>query len=253
MDMEITEDMPRPELGSVGEEYLESRNRAVRYFAELMERWDNRLTFKGLPTAKDYADGRYAIALYFKVSSAGDEAEVLPGGERDTADIDDVLILVLHHEVGNLCGRDHRNNQLMFVDNVELVEGPDGLLPSFVWLYRVKDKVDQEGHELLYFSLLKHISKAIPGLVKREITCGFRPTMCDDDFAHHEIESGSHVVDSISENERNIFREWTGFDCGCLISGLRVRLSDQTMTIGLDKGLEPFFKLDDVAIGPFNL
>jgi hypothetical protein len=67
------------------------------------------------------------------------------------------------------------------------------------------------------------------------------------------IKSGSQVVNNITYNDRQEWRDWrTRLDPINLIAGLRVSLGSDGIEVRLGKVIDPCVKVADVRFGPFD-
>lgn len=237
------------------EERGEGFNNAARHLRELVERWDNSLTFEGLSFSEGYANGRFAIILYVKFGAGADRRHQLSvdcdlkGKVREN-----VMVFVLKVDSGEGESVDYRNEEPMFVKNVELVESPEGIISSLVGLYAVKDEIGNARFDSLYFSLTEGIHKILPRFVEREVSGRVTFANIPQHGAEKQIERSAHVVNSITNDKGELF----GSGFGCMeteevLSCFRVYLDSHVIGVSPKKNGEGRFQLIDVALGPFDL
>lgn len=153
---------------------------------------------------------------------------------------------------------DNRNQQPMFVSEIEFVNGPDGKIPSIIGLYIVKDEIEevrtggvylqfpQRGFKLISFEKTGELG-ALPVPSGNQSSCSFKPSM---------IESTLQIVNSIPD------------DCGQFIKGisvasfLEIALNEFAASLRIDIGstyqsvlqdADCAFGFRNVLIGPFDL
>src|SRR5579872_1558677 len=97
-----------------------------------------------------YSKRHLSLILYVPAGRNGDViGRVLSGSHREPWS--EFAPLVLRYDSINGRVVNCRNEQAVFVANVELVNGPDGPIPSLVRLYLVHHQVEQMGTGRVYF------------------------------------------------------------------------------------------------------
>lgn len=220
---------------------------------ELKQRWDNRLTFENLSVCEDYRDGRIAVLLYFDLLGSGPhKPSDLVVADDNVGEMHEVFVAVLHYNVLNAGNEQDRDNEVMLIPNVQLVEFPGGKLPSLVGLYRVDNEVPEIGVGSMYLSLRSQCRKFLPCLAERDLRA-LRAASIGDDLVYKQFDGNPEIVDSIPENQRDSLRERMGLKVDKYMSGFRVFLDSKGVRISIKEGSEGRFKLLDVAVGPFDL
>jgi hypothetical protein len=221
---------------------------------ELMERWDNSLTLEHLNILEKYRQGRLFIALHLNIAGYSGYAcfssEYAPHGV-----VSDLYVPDGHLSKGQSKDGHGRYNQMVFVNNVQMVESEQGIIPSSVWLYDILDEGDNIGRDSLYCSLSNGLYTFLPCLPKREIRVSRGSAAAQ---AHKligdVIETGAQVMDDIANNQGDFIRCLSGhFEHQGRFSCLRILLDVKTVSVRLSKCGEHVIELLDVLIGPFDL
>jgi hypothetical protein len=235
-------------------ERLEAFNDAARRFNEAAERWDNRFRMHRDSLVKHYIDGRLSFVLEFVAGRESGGAN-LSAPSSDHVKLANVLpiILYIHSDSGDF--KDGKQEHVL-VPDIQLVKGVDDLpLPSLVGLQIGNYKIEQSGTEPFYFSIAKSGYYSLTGLPDweaRVIGNGSRRMMVKE-LVPSQVESSSEVVNSISDNGSKLEAE---FLLRSVIEnqlpGLNIRILDESIKVGIDKGGNAAFNLRDVMFGPFN-
>src|SRR5213593_1173168 len=135
----------------LGKDRLESDNEAVNQIRHVMERFEQRFTLNNPRLAERYVKAELHLLVYFVVHSANVELivsfqreqsigwanEQWQGRDRTNG----VLGESLGHEPVHFCPNIHRvkcstdgQQEAVFVDIVELVETPEGVIPTTIWI-----------------------------------------------------------------------------------------------------------------------
>lgn len=222
---------------------------------ELMQRWDNRLTLETLNIAEQYVKGRLSVIL--DLDFAGHvktcaQFMVLSDLERkDSLHVP----FGLDSERTQRSDGEHRYEQPMFIGNVQIVKGAQGVIPSLVRLYDIKKESDHIGAETLYCSTVNGGFKFLPCLPKWEL--GFRrrsATSPNNKLISDMIERGVQVVNSIANDQGDLIGNFPSqAKCRDAISCMSVFLDTKMIKVSLHKSVEHIVQLTDVLIGPFDL
>jgi len=231
-------------------ERLEDTKNKLR---QLMQRWDNRLLFKHLPFIKQYLDGRLSIVLNLECTLAPNERDPIcragHGRKRHR------LAAVVEHPDARRAqqGKD-RDEKLVFVDVVEFVKGPEGVIPSLVWLYAIEDGISDVGGDALYLTLSNGICQVISGFVKREMDVGGISATSADQFGSHEVERSPQIVDRISNDERNLGRHrMLALIAEDMVANLTIEVRRDFVGVWARDGSQTSLQILDVALGPIDL
>lgn len=223
---------------------------------ELVERWNNRLTFNNLALVKRYVKGELWVHVHLQ-SKVGGKAEQFC-----------VLLQGVHPDVGIGKGRTVAHSQDPFFDcsadrdqvsvflvDVESMEVVEQLVPAFVGFERA-DKLHSHLASALYFGEGAGL-EVFGTTVNRELNFARNRTVPGaDQLACEKIQTGPEVVDSVasdcSEPKRSI-RVLADPGTPYMLPRLRVILADRGIGVSLEEGFDFPLKFADVFFGPFDL
>lgn len=229
-------------------------------FREMRQRWNEQLAFENLDFSKKYIEGwiggkRYLLVvvrlnivgqLYDAYFAAASHVEREIG---KTPSGDDAV------QASESSDGKYRRQEAVFVDNVQCVKTKQGVIPSFVRLYVVRDNPNDDGLGSLYYSVAEGFYEFLPCLPYGEGgVLRWNPPRTLNQFPCQVIEGSTQIMDNISNEQRDIFRRLF-----CQLEGeknsplLRVFLDVETIEARLEIGGEPSFQVLDVLFGPFDL
>jgi hypothetical protein len=244
--------MDAPKLWS--EDKLKRFNDAADKLGKLKESWDNRLTLRGQSFHEQYIRGRMAVILNVDFSDA------VPVNRRFPCTRNESTKYPVASIVFNVNGNHGRQfvdlNQLdVLVRNVQIVQGPEGVIPSRVRLYGVFKESDDLFRGMLYFSLCDAVFKSLLVRVDRKFEV-LEPSLSfhKHGIADCEIKSTVQIVEGISQDRVDI--GWKGFsnlELQHMLSGFRILADSQAVVVRCEKSMKAVPKLMDVLLGPFNL
>ena len=180
-------------------------------FGIMEERWWYSERVRKLSILDEYP--KKELSLLFEVQPRFEVNDVwrtlnLPNGEPRPR----LAILVHHHEVLNIPAGQNRYKQPMFVNVVQNVYGPNGVIPSLVRAYLIQDEVAEFRAEAidrgLFSSLLKPTFKFCDLFSDRKLS----PFIHDgrNKIPRHVVprivESAIKVVDNISQSDSEIVK-----------------------------------------------
>jgi hypothetical protein len=193
--------------------FLEYLNNSRDELRQLMERFNNRLTLE-MSFAEKYIDGKITIRAYLefpapdKATGDGDVTRAADlGGQK--------CVLTAYHfdqfkRIG-LDKADNRDDGVMFVHDVQIVEGNKGFIPSRLSIrpYGVNEHVNDGRPCSLYFSPVQRTYEFVALSVDLDlIMASDRAASPNDDRAVHKVDGGAQIVNRISENERQVLMQW---------------------------------------------
>jgi hypothetical protein len=242
-------------------EFFKGINRARDIFRELGECWNDRLVLEGNSYVEHYCRGRMAFIVYCKGS-------LLPQLEppRVVREVglpirkENVSMLILKADIRELHKLEHWNEQLMLVHDTHVVQGPQGPIPRLVGLYVIDDKIAQldsptmVGKPLLFQSAIYGTFKFLPRVSdwKARPFVGLRRNVAKGAVVH-QVESASHVMESISNDESSRSRgEFMDKNDENMAAPL-VLLDANGVKIRGGKINHELIQVADVLHGPFNL
>ena len=201
-----------------------------------------------------YASGELALILHVQPALKEDAIRG-PLEITNTAPWPEFTSFILYINSLNMRLTEDGNHQPMFVSVVEIVNGPNGNIPSLVRLYCVQQKPVKPIAYDVYFSLRKVSFQFLGGLPHRKLS----PIIDErggDLFNHFQpnvVESAFQIVDSISDAQRDIV-EAIGFTEGIgnkLAASLRINLNNSGVCC--IQNVNSAFDVRDVVIGPLYL
>lgn len=122
---------------------------------QLMERWDNRLSTERLSFCEEYRKGRLTLVLKFKDRVGVDIGYAEFSAVRDPdGTVVHMRTAEFERHAVEFGDRNDRNQQVMLVGDVQIVESPEGVIPSLVRLDLVNYGADYSRGRHLHFSTL---------------------------------------------------------------------------------------------------
>jgi hypothetical protein len=245
----------------------ENINDAFREFDELCERWDNRLSIKNLSLAKRYLEGMLEFGIVLKwQSDSGIINEYVAVFERKfpvgwrasqhraLGHVNGGIIrdVIPYSEHCVRCG--YRDEQLMFVGDVETVQTVHGVAASTVRLQSV-DEFERIRTSAPQVSFPK--TRSVDGFVRTYWETSFspgRPAVMNDEGMSEIIKGGAQVVDAIPHDctpvvrDRKSQTETVNFVTGC-----RASITDHAIRLECVESLDSSIKVRKMFFGPVNL
>jgi hypothetical protein len=191
-------------------EALQHYDDAVDDLRQLLHGVKHRRTLQGQSCLELYLEK--GLSLVFDLRSSGESIHDSVAASPDASEIVDSAAIILDLQAASGCPIQDRDEEFVFVSNVQCVQGPNGVIPSVVRLYIVNDQIEQSGVGLMYFSALERVYKVIFGIPEREsgvrVKNG-RNEGCNG-FNPSQIKSGFEIVHSIPEHKGNLLRKSFG-------------------------------------------
>lgn len=237
--------------------HLKRSNNTGNDLRKLMESWDGRFLVKGSALAEDYINHRFAIALVVEVSAAfwaNQSNRITPNPQR-AGRVGGRIIIILDYCQLPVVADTHHRKQTMLVHPVKLVQR-NQLVTSAVRLLHFDDDFSKVRSGALYRSEFTFAYKRIPIIVDWEVyslvcfsSCGQDDLVCD------VVEGGSQIVNDVAHYWRHSGEqtEIAGAVNEMESPGLRVFLYGDKVAADFSVGVDQFFKLSDVLVGPFDL
>jgi hypothetical protein len=250
----------------LSEQRREIGNQVVNKIKHTLKRHEQRLTLNNPRLSERYNDGELEVMVYFRTkileeyvacfkrannilgerdSPIAVAGEGLKGGNRSRE--------VTHQVNGEGCSP-RSEQEPMLVDNIQFMELPERVLPSFVWFDRIDSFYRFLPHQL-YFSLfssfifLGAIEDGERGGRGRKVSCTFDKLPCQ------MVKSTSQVVDNIPADQGDFGRDLLSRPNAVLncIRIIRVTLGQNIVRFGITEGSEGLIEITDVLFGPFDL
>jgi hypothetical protein len=241
-----------PFLALAEPERLKRLDRLRGEFRHLNQRVHDREAFKRLPLVEQYARGGLAVICYLQGRGGLDTLNNALSGHSKTAIAHTVTIALIYRvNVINFGDEKNGNEQSVFVDVTEFLNGPNRRLPGIVRAYLVKDDRCQLGHGLLYNSIGLGSFYVVPFFAGRVI----QPFgLIVEKFSKDVIKRRTETVDRIADDERRFgWESLNNSEAKDILSGIALSFAEQLPKVRLEEHIQGRFKLLDVAIGPFNL
>lgn len=164
-------------------------------------------------------------------------------------------ILVLQFNAFDACGSDGRNQDSMFIVDVEIVQGKNIGVTSFVTFHVIDNEVENTG-SFIYAGALKNTYNPLPRLIPIDREFGvIGPASGDlpEDFNPCDIKSGSEIVNCISSNQCKVGAQFSIMQSVVeeLFPSLSIHVQRGTMTVR--RRTESLLEISDVLIGPLDL
>jgi len=265
----------RPESG---QGWPETGQQGIDYINHVLERFDQRITLDNLRLAKRYVEGELHLLVWVNVGTGQfiahlkrehavgrfdpeiRERNVLSGHSFDSirsgVPHSSRVSLKNASEIDGSKGGANGQQEAVFVDVIKLVDSPDDILPTTVWLGCV-DCIERILPRSLYFSVSQGwiFAGAVGDGVLDFPGLSGRLTKPDTDSTVRDmIESASQVVQNIPCDTCNM----DGYNCDAhdairaFDSAVRIYIGADFIGAGIKKGFDGALKLLDVAFGPFN-
>lgn len=238
---------------------------------DIRERFHNRLTRKGLSLCENYLEGRLKFGIDYELV----EADGLIDGGNEVASV--VVRLEISHPQRKLLlandrhhlfdghSRDRWNNQFVFVENVEIVKGPQGMFPATVG-FQLLNHSECIGRGPL------HLSINAPPLGRRVAVAGFyefapiysgreirvrRLPRADRRGREHDrymIEDGSKVVDGVANSAEELHRhDALSQEYNLSLPVFEIGPENEIVFASAGEFLGGVCHLKKVSLGPFEL
>jgi hypothetical protein len=201
-----------------------------------------------------YVSGQLSLILYVQTFFEEDEIGrflKIPNARPEKP----FASFVLHLNAVDVSGCQNRNDESMLIPVTEIVNSPQGNIPSIVRLYFVEHEPVQVRAGNVYFSIRKPSFHFFGGLPHRE----FGPIInerrnqfldCDQPSI---VEGAFKVVECVSNHQGNVI-EGMNIDESVfkeLTSGCRIGIDSSSVSIVQQRNSS--FDVRDVLIGPLNL
>ena len=234
---------------------LEGHADSQHQLNELAQRWKDRLVLERLVWSKDYVEGRYAIAFVVSVGP-GSGRRPFPSGKKKemVGKTRRRVVCVCNDASAPLRHGRMSDYQPVFVGPVEVIEG-NQRIPSLIRAYGFENGLGELRGESLYFSVSRLRYDRLPILVYRK-SGAYRVHPCIDvNRASDVVEGGSEVVNGITNDaaEVGVWESLFGRDNLQYQNAFRIEVGVDGVRVEVAVGLTPFFDIEDVLVGPFDL
>lgn len=213
------------------------------------ERARDRLARHGHSVAKRYVEGTGGLLLKFDLVRFNI-------GQKYVAIFHELGLRVARDLAAELLARyagvaGGRNDQLVFIDNIQIVERSEKIIPSGIWLERVDNLPAsgvKGGTELIHSLFL-----AGSILPKRETGSARNVPGQGREVANKNVERTTEVVNDIADDRSDLLRDCLlDADAHAALSDMRIELADQSIRASPGVGGKHVVKLVEVAFCPFQ-
>lgn len=247
---------------------------ALHKYAELVERFDNRLTLTNLRLIERYRDGNLNVVVNGRWNEAIDFRIVLQRADelgscwdtnagadgsragRCVADVQSAWRDGQERYIQSCehlnAGRSYRNDALVFVQGVEFVENPQRGIPTLVGL-QPSDQPLGLGADALYFSYGLGF-KVLDGSADGESSsASYLFSVCDDEFTYELVERRTKVVDGVGDDRTGaLWERFLQLHADDVLASFVILLHEEFVGLGIIEGADQRLKFDDMFFGPFD-
>jgi hypothetical protein len=228
---------------------------------DLMKLWKNRLTLQGLSISKRYLEGNLEILADFDFICNGSITQycaIFYPMRMSALQCEKDLVTRKwgrrrKRSVRNIDAVKNGNKQLMFVNDIEIVNGSEHISePVFIWLQRANYINDLWGGTV-YVSLSNSILKVIPVQTKRKVNAFRALLVKPNQITGEDVQSGSEVMNCIAKDSWEMYRDlFSDPDGPRTLSTIRAVLNNDSIRIMAQEFGNFRIKFRDVALGPLN-
>jgi len=233
---------------------LQEFNDCLAFSRESLESRDYFEILKRCSLAKRYLESDLSVIL--ELCPKGNSLAVVVGARKNNVIAVDTAIFVMEFHALDADCCEHWDQEMVFVVDVERMDGTYIRVPSLVRFNTLNQKVEQGGAGIYLSCLRESAYKVLPIVAYGKFGVGgIEPigTQDADCFAIGDVKSAMEIVDCVANNERNIRAQ-------CVISQSvvkelfpRIAIDVQAGSVTLRRGLESLVNIRDMLIGPFEL
>lgn len=221
---------------------------------QLMQRWEDRLTFESLAFAEAYREHRMTLICDLERAGHRYRAEFAALTDAERQILDDDVPAPSRHAAQADYGHDW-DEELVLVADVECVDGVESVIPTLVRTHRVYDEVDKGlTGRILYFSILNGVYQFLPALRKgKGDKARGRDSGVGDDLVGNVIERRPEVVQGIPNQKRRLAGHRSdGLESKDVLA-VSVTVHAKAIEVALEESAKDRLKIADVFVGPFDL
>lgn len=144
------------------------------------------------------------------------------------------------------------NQESVLIQDVKVVEGPDGTIPSLVGLYNIHDEVRDPFGGLLYQPAINGRYKIIPCVSNGKSRIAVIPFQSSKDhLIDGKIQSSFQIMQGITDYEREVLgHNVNDISLNDIVSGIRIRIDANSVRATADEFVNPLVNITDVILGP---
>ena len=234
-------------------------NRAADFFGDPVKRFNDWLVLEGNSCADLYSCGRIALILHGKLSELPKVNSAASAGSlvnEEGATPDQIVFIVFKANIIEPHHLQHWNEKLVFVPDVQIVQGPQGKIPSLMGLYGLNNEiVDPSCDSLLFEGSLHRSYKLFPRSSYWEscVIRGGAPTG-DNRFVPKQIKRTSEIVQNIPNNKGAVLKPKFRFiNLEPQVIAASLYLHAEGVEVVSGDSFQKALQVLDVFVGPFEL
>lgn len=240
-----------------GKQQIEGFNRARDFFRESEKRRNDVLRTEGCFIAEEYLSGRLALVLYCDLPIVGiakpDSTGLVHHVER-VANF--VALLILKADIAAPHVLRSWDEKTMLVGDIQMVQGPDGTIPTKVGFNVIANEIDDWTGDLLLFECTFQPGYKLIPRIKDWKPCPIRSSSAASDncIDVKDVQSTPKIVKRIADYQGSILDgELSYFEAQEICSSLRVVINAHGVEVrSIELGQERS-EITDVLLGPLNL
>ena len=229
---------------------------AINELGEVFQSFENRLSWKRRVLAKRYCEGSVKLLAEFDVFCGGHRNRCHAIFNRAEPQVIEHCESAAGHSSFNsmYSGKvGSWNEGYVFIGNVEVVDGSQRMIPSFVRLQRA-DYLDDIFSGSIYVSTFDGTLKSVCRSREGEVNIfGVAPVQSHK-VTGQKIEGGTEVMNGVSDNPCKFLRHLLPDpESPDVIRGVRVLLDNDIMRVTTGVGTDLAVQITDMAFCPTNL
>ena len=186
-------------------EQVEAFNRARDFFGNPVQRWNDWLALVSGTKTEQYNSGRHALILHCDIPVIGQKDTTSSVQIVRDAVIYRSVLVCLKADIDKTHNLQHWNQELVLIPDVQVVHGPDGIIPSLVGFYGVQNEVvNGLGNLVCFESILKGAYKFLPRVSDWKSGPLGRLAPSQNDLEVEKIKSASKIMQRVSDDECGI-------------------------------------------------
>ncbi len=188
------------------------------------------------------------LSVVLELCPKGNVLPVVIGPCNSNVEAVNTSIFILQFHAANSYDREHGNEEMMFVVDVEGVESENIGVPSRVTFHAIDNKIE---HGDCYASPLERTLKLLPRFLRVDGKLSVSGS-CREHPAPSDIESAMQIVNCISNNQSNIGAQ--SVVSKSVVENLfpRCRIDVHSGAVTVRRGVESFLDIRDVLVGPLD-
>ena len=196
------------------------------------------------------------LSVILKLASKGNSRSVDVGSSDRDCEVVNRPVFVLQFDAIDAHDGEYRNQEMVFIVNVEVVDGTNVGVASLVRFHSLDQKIKQ-GRVGRYFSCLRERRfKMLPIVADDEFgALRAKPirTQDSESFSVSDVESAVQIVDCIADHQGNVRAQLSIRKA--VVNELLPRLAVEVHSgaVCVRRGAESLVDISDVLVGPFDL